>query len=220
MNDLDRNRVEILAGLIQGARIHARRSPDECAEALSISSDDFSKIEVGERDISLPELEVLAMFLRVPMAYFWESLTLEEVRETDYELYQSLRQRIIGALLRQARIQADRSPEELASTMNTDVEQINAYETGAVAIPYLQLEKLASDLNVSIQYFANEEHGPLAKYETEQHLQKLFDNLPPEVKVFVTEPINLSYLETAIRLSEMDVKKLRSIAEGILDITL
>jgi transcriptional regulator with XRE-family HTH domain len=147
-------------------------------------------------------------------------LTLEEARETDYDLYQSLRQRIIGALLKQARIQADRSPEELASALDTEVERIEAYESGTEAIPYFQLEKLASDLDVSIQYFSNEEHGPLAQYETEQHLQKRFENLPPEVKVFVAEPINLSYLETAIRLSEMDVAKLRSIAEGILDITL
>lgn len=220
MNELDRNRAEILAGLIRDARIHARRSPDECAEALGITTDDYFNIESAERDISLPELEVLAMFLRVPMAYFWGSLTLEEARETDYDLYQSLRQRIIGALLKQARIQADRSPEELASALDTDVEQIKAYESGTEAIPYFHLEKLANDLEVSVQYFSNEEHGPLALYETEQHLQKRFENLPPEVKVFVAEPINLSYLETAIRLSEMDVAKLRSIAEGILDITL
>lgn len=220
MNELERNRAEILAGLIQDARIHGRRSPDECAEVLGISPDDFSKIEMAERDISLPELEVLAMYLGVPMAYFWGSLTLEEARETDYDLYQSLRQRIIGALLRQARVQADRSPEEVASTLDTDVVQIEAYEAGTEAIPYFQLEKLANNLNVSIQYFSNEEHGPLAYYETKQHLQKRFDNLPPEVKVFVAEPINLSYLETAIRLSEMDVDKLRSIAEGILEITL
>lgn len=220
MNELDRNRAEILAGLIQDARIHDRRSPDECAEVLGISPDDFSKIETVERDISLPELEVLAMYLGVPMGYFWGSSKLEEDGETDYDLYQSLRNRIIGALLRQARIQADRSPEEVASTLNTNIEQIAAYEAGAEAIPYFQLEKLANDLNVSIQYFSNEEHGPLAYNESKQYLQKKFDNLPPEVKVFVAEPINLSYLETAIRLSEMDVEKLRRIAEGILEITL
>lgn len=220
MNELNHNRAEILARLIQDARIHARRSPDECAEVLGISTDEYSKIEATERDISLPELEVLGMFLKVPMAYFWGSLTLEEAKEADYELYQSLRQRIIGALLRQARIQADLSSEELASAIDTNVEQIDAYESGTEAIPYFQLEKLASELNVSIQYFTNEEHGPLAQYETDQYLQKKFENLPPEVKAFVAEPINLSYLETAMRLSEMDVAKLRSIAEGILDITL
>lgn len=220
MNDLDRNRAGILAGLIQDARIHAKRSPDECAKALGISADDFSRIEAAEKDISLPELEVLAMCLMVPMAYFWGSLALKETKETDYELYKSLRQRIIGALLRQARIQAELTPEELASTQNTDTEQIEVYETGTEAIPYFQLEKLAGELDVSVQYFANEDHGPLAQYEIEQHLQKRFDDLPPEVKVFVVEPINLSYLKTAMRLSEMDVDKLRSIAEGILDITL
>jgi hypothetical protein len=50
-------------------------------------------------------------------------------------------------------------------------------------------------------------------------MQQRFEQLPPDIKAFVVEPINLSYLQTAMRLSELDVDKLRSIAEGILDIT-
>ena len=43
MNELERSRAEILARLIQDARIYARRSPDECAEALGITIDEYSK---------------------------------------------------------------------------------------------------------------------------------------------------------------------------------
>lgn len=220
MRELDRDRAKILAGLILDARQNARRSIEECAEAIGILADDYANIEAAERDITLPELEVLAMYLEVPMAYFWGTMSLQEAEETDYELYQSLRQRIIGVLLRQARLEADRSPEELALALNSNVEEIEAYESGAKAIPYFHLEKLTNDLNISMQYFSNETHGPLARYENEQSLQKRFNELPPELKAFVAEPINLKYLETAMHLSEMDVKKLRNIAEGILEITL
>ena len=39
------------------------------------------------------------------------------------------------------------------------------------------------------------------------------------MRAFIAEPINRNYIETAMRLSEMDVDRLRLIAESILDIT-
>ncbi len=51
-------------------------------------------------------------------------------------------------------------------------------------------------------------------------MQQHFDELPPEVQAFVVEPVNIGYLETAMRLSKLDVHRLRRIAEGLLDITL
>lgn len=220
MNEVNRGRARILAGLIEDARVNAGRSAEDCAQALGITVDDYSKFEAAESDISLPSLEVLAMYHHVPMAYFWGSTALSDDRETDFELYQSLRQRIIGALIGQARIQVGRTVEELAVALDVTVERLTAYETGAETIPYFQLEMLSSDLGLPVQYFSDEQQGPLAKYEKQQQMQERFDELPPEIKAFVVEPINISYLETAVRLSKMDVNKLRSIAEGILDITL
>jgi len=43
--------------------------------------------------------------------------------------------------------------------------------------------------------------------------------MPVEMQVFVSKPINRPYLELAIRLSEMSVDRLRSVAEGLLEIT-
>ena len=37
---------------------------------------------------------------------------------------------------------------------------------------------------------------------------------------FVSKPVNQPYLELAQRLSEMSVERLRSVAEGLLEITL
>lgn len=220
MNDVDHNRAKILGGLLQEARKRAGRSIEDCAQVLSMSADDYGSIEGADRNISLPELEVLAIYLEVPMAFFWGSKQLEQGPKIDYALYTNLRQKIIGALLLQARIQAGRTQEELAVALDSTPEQVDAYESGLEAIPYFQLEKLASDLALPLHYFANEEHGPLAKYEAELKMEERFRELPAEVQTFVVEPINLSYLETAIRLSKTDVVKLRAIAEGILDITL
>jgi transcriptional regulator with XRE-family HTH domain len=85
--------------------------------------------------------------------------------------------------------------------------------------PLLQLENLAKVLGVSLDYFIDNERGPLGRHEAQQRLNKHLEELPNDLKDFVAAPINISYLETAKRLSEMDVKRLRRIAEGILDIT-
>jgi hypothetical protein len=44
--------------------------------------------------------------------------------------------------------------------------------------------------------------------------------LPQDFREFITKPINAPYLDLAMKLSELDVKKLRHVAEGLLEITL
>ena len=47
-----------------------------------------------------------------------------------------------------------------------------------------------------------------------------FLDLPKELQAFVCQPVNRPYLELAMKLSSMSTDKLRSVAEGLLDITL
>jgi transcriptional regulator with XRE-family HTH domain len=219
MTEQDVTRAKILGVLIQDARLHAGRSVEDCARVLNIAPEAFSRAEEGTHVISLPELEALAMYLEVPMAHFWGSQTLENSRPASYEEMLALRNKIVGALLRQARLEAGRSAEELAEEIGTDVERIHAYEMGAEKVPFLELEKLGQYLGVTIDYFLDDKRGPLGRHEAAQEMQKRFNELPRDVQEFVVKPINISYLETAMRLSEMDVDKLRNIAAGILDIT-
>ena len=219
MNDLDLTRAKILGNLVRDARVQAGRSTADCANALGISEETFSEIEAGDYNPTLPDLEVLAMYLNVPMAHFWGNFKLEVSEEPDFQNFSNIRQLIIGALLRQARIQAKRSLQEVAEHVGTSVEQIKLFESGTVAIPLFELERMGKFLGVSLDYFSDEARGPLADHEARQKMMKRFNELPPEVKKFVVEPINQSYIETAMRLSNLDVKRLRSIAEGILDIT-
>jgi len=220
MSEVDPNRAKLLSDLILNAREQAGRSPEECAQVLGLSAEEFTNLEASPAELTLPQLETLAMALNVPMSHFWGSVEpREHDQQPDFELYQSLRQRIIGLNLYQARMQAGRSTLDLAADLGLPVKTITAYESGREPIPYFEVEQLSLNLGVPLTYFTEETHGPLASHETKMHMQQRFEQLPPDVKVFVVEPINMSYLETAMRLSEMDVDKLRTIAEGILDIT-
>jgi transcriptional regulator with XRE-family HTH domain len=219
MNNLDQTRAKILGDLIRDARLSAGRSIADCARILGISEERFSQAETGDYTPALPDLEVLAMYLNVPMAYFWGNVTLEMAQNTDFETFTKIRQRIIGALLRRARIQSKRSLEEVAGHLDGTVKQIEDYESGAAAVPLFELEKLGKFYGVSMDYFSDEARGPLAQHEAWQKMQKRFNELPPDIRQFVVEPINMSYVQIAMRLSELDVKRLRNIAEGLLDIT-
>jgi transcriptional regulator with XRE-family HTH domain len=219
MSELDLTRAKNLGTLIRDARRQAGRSLADCAQVIGVSEAEFEQAEEGEYVLSLPDVEVLAMYLQVPMAHFWGNESTSHTHRTDYSDFVFLRRRIIGALLRQARLQANRSIQELADDIGATTEWINACETGTESIPLFELEAMGKALGVTLDYFSDTLHGPLAEHEAEQKLRRRFDRLPPEVQAFVTEPINFSYLETAIRLSEMDVTRLRRIAEGILDIT-
>lgn len=219
MDERNSMRARILGVLIQDARRHAERSVAQCARAVNLTPEQFQEAEQGQRALSLPELEVLAIYLGVPMAHFWGTQTLDETPQPDYDEVLALRHRIVGGLLKQARLDAGRNQEEVAEQVGVDGDTIDAYEKGQEEIPFVHLEEMAHYLGVSIGYFLDDERGPLGRHEAQHEMNRHFQALPPEIKSFVSRPVNIGYLQTAMRLSEMDAEKLRTIAAGILEIT-
>lgn len=213
-------RAEILGGLIREARLNAEYSVAECSAFLGKSPSEYDSLENGDITPSLPELEVLAVNLRVPMTHFWGNVRPIERTEMDNADYLSLRQMMVGATLGQVRIKAKLTVDELADETGIAADMIRAYESGAEPIPYFELETLATKLDASIKVFVDDEFGPLAENEAERELERRFGDWSPQMKMFIADSRNIAYLETAMRLSEMDADKLRSIAEGILEITL
>jgi transcriptional regulator with XRE-family HTH domain len=219
MSNQDPTRAQMLGNLIRDARLYAGREPEETAVVLGLSPETYEQVEMGNYAISLPELEVLALFFKVPMGYFWGRDELAQARSVDYQTLIALRHRVVGVLLRQLRLQARQSQQDLADALNLPVTTIAAYESGQTAVPYLHLETLCRHLNVPLAHFVDDQHGPLGRHEAEQRLRKIFNELEPDMQAFLTNPTNVSYMETAKILSEMDVQRLRQVAESILDIT-
>ncbi|MCS7282571.1 MAG: helix-turn-helix domain-containing protein [Anaerolineae bacterium] len=231
-------RGRILGVLLRDARMHADRTQEECATFLGISLDTFAAYEEGEQPISLPELEVLAYFLNVPVSHFLrdDPQLLGESLRTKIPEILALRHRIVGLLLRQAREEAGRSPEELAHLLGCSPERIREYEYGERPIPLPELEALARALNRPLEHFLDQV-GPIGrrvqqeKQATEQAVKEVkekepadktfqaFQQLPPHIRDFVLKPINRSYIEIAMKLADLPAGRLREIAEGLLEIT-
>ncbi|MEW5987207.1 MAG: helix-turn-helix transcriptional regulator [Chloroflexota bacterium] len=219
MNEKDVTQAKILGVLIRDARQYAGRSPDDCARILHLAPEQIAAAEEGRYLLSLPELEALALYLRVPLAHFWGQQTLGTDQATDFTQLVAIRQRLVGALLRQAREQAGRTAAEAAQSIGIERGQLEAYETGQAAVPLPHLERLGDYLGVGLDYFLDGRRGPLARHEAELALERGFKSLAPDLQQFVTEPRNTPYLATAMRLSALDGQQLRQLAESLLEIT-
>lgn len=215
-------RSKIIGVLLRNARIKAGKSLKDCAAALGCSSDTISQFEYGRKDIALPQLEVLAYFLGLPVTYFWDkdAITEEEELDQPVDKIMTLRRKIIGVLLRQARLDAGKSQHQCAEALSCSVERISQYELGRRDIPLPELEALADFLDVPITHFLDEQTTPLS-VETPRVVRSVetFDGLPPDVADFVSNPINALYVRIAMKLSTLSVDDLRQIAETLLDIT-
>lgn len=216
-------RTKILGVLIRDARLASRRGLDECAAAIGVIPSEIEAFEMGEKSPTLPQLEVLAYALNVPLEHFWGRKAISEdhdsARKLNVEPLVGLRQRMIGALLRQARLQAGLSLEEVAENVGISADELEAYELGEAGLPLVLLEALCTVLNRPVSDFLDK-NGPVGIWINQQRAVQDFLNLSPELQAFVSRPVNRPYLELAQRLSEMSVEKLRAVGEGILEITL
>jgi transcriptional regulator with XRE-family HTH domain len=214
-------RDRIVGVLLQDARNHAGRTKQECADVLGVSPATITAYEQGQRSISLPELEALGYFLGIPVTRFLDpdSEPLPQDEAPPYEEILALRHRIVGVLLRQARLDASMTQRDLAAVVDCSDSTISDYEYGRRPIPLAELEVMAQALNVRLDYFLGDQAGPIGRWEREQASYRVFRELPEEIQEFVSRPINRSYLELAMKLAAMPAGALRNIAEGLLEIT-
>jgi transcriptional regulator with XRE-family HTH domain len=215
-------RTKIIGTLLRDARLAADKEIEECAEAISVSAETYEAYELGSQPISLPELESLAYVLDVPLEHFWGNETLPSNGNSKprpkMDRLIPLRHRMIGVILRQARLDAGLSLEELAQRLKLEASQLEAFELGLEPVPLPQLEILSGLLNRSIREF-QDLHGPVGVWNAEQRALQDFLSMPHDLQVFVSKPINRPYLDLALRLSEINVDRLRAVAEGLLEIT-
>ena len=214
-------RNRIIGLLLRDARERAEKTKRDCAAALGVSSGTITAFEEGRKPISLPELEVLAYVFDAPTSHFWECRPelVPDERALPLQEVLALRHRIVGALLRQARLEANLSVKELAETLGCSPKRFSSYEYGEQPISMAELEVLAQQLRLPLDYFLDNQEGPVGQWHRQQEAWERFQKLPEDVREFVLQPINIRYLEVAMRLSQMPAGGLRAIAEGLLDIT-
>jgi transcriptional regulator with XRE-family HTH domain len=216
-------RTKKLGVLIRDARMAARRTIKECAEAIGVKAGTFRTYEEGIKAPPLPELEALVYYLDMPIDHFWSRETKSNrplpIETLDLSKISTVRQRKIGALLRQDRMNASISIRNLAQETGISSARIKAYELGERPIPLPELEALVSSLGGRIETYIDR-NGPIGQWLTNEEAIQHFLELPDDIREFIALPVNRPYMELALKLSTMSKDKLRSVAEDLLDITL
>ena len=209
--------------LIRDARMAERRSIKECADAIGIKPGLFRAYEEGERSPSLPELETLVYYLKIPISQFWSKETKSDVSSPvdslDMPRLIPLRHRMIGVLLRQERTNSNISMRQISTETGISPSRLKAYELGERPISLPELEGILGVLGGRIEAFFDQS-GPVGQWMKSQRALEKFLELPEEMQNFVCQAVNRPYLELAMKLSDLSREKLRSVAEGLLDITL
>lgn len=217
-----RLRGKMLGVLLQDARLKAARRVEECAHHLRITPAEYESWEYGDAVPSLPQLELLAYYLDVPVSHFWGMETFQSSQEdrTDAQTqYMELRNRMIGVLLRQAREEAKVSLESLSESSGLPVEQITAYELGQIPTPMTELAVLANGVKKNVSFFL-ESSDHIGKWLAIREEWKHFTSLPDEVREFAANPLNIGFLQIAYAFSQMPVDTLRQVGESVLEITM
>jgi transcriptional regulator with XRE-family HTH domain len=211
-----------LGVLIRDARLSARRTIPECAQAAGVTGGILKAWEEGRKAPSLPELEMLAFFLHLSLERFWSSeATSDDAlpgEAMNLPALMGVRQRLVGARLRQQRESASISLGALSEQSGISTSRLKSYELGERPIPLPELEALLSLLGGQIETLFDQT-GPVGKWITQERIIREFRQLPSDVQTFVSKPVNRPYLELAMKLSSMSTEKLRSVAEDLLDIT-
>lgn len=221
-DELYRLRARIVGVLLRGARVTKGFTVDHLAQQINAVSDEVVAWEFGNETPSLPQLEVLAYTLEVPISHFLEGTeTLMDKlgqRMIDQGEYIQTRDHMIGTMIRLRRDEIAFTADYLAEQTGLPTDLLLEYEYGRRAIPLTHLTSIASALRVNLSSFL-ENTNRVGSYLEAQEMFDIFLQMDPETRQFLTKPSNHRYIELAMKLANMGSDKLRSIAENILEIT-
>jgi transcriptional regulator with XRE-family HTH domain len=208
--------------LIRNAREINKVTQEECARVVGVSIDQFDSFETGESSISLPQLEIIAFFLTIPLSHFLGSTLYPEKtvfpEESDLQTFYELRHKKIAAKLQSLRDEKQLTPEQMLKNSQLTEEEYLAFESGESPVSLQALNSLAYTLGVPLKVFLAES-GKIGSWHHEQKAVKTLAEIPNELEEFLTNPSNEPYLRLAMHLSKLSADRLRAIAEGLLEIT-
>ena len=201
--------LKIIGVLMRAARERAHRTVHQVAQRLGVTPARVRQYERGTRPVSMPELEILSLYLRTPLTFFFdrEAAFQDEVSQSPTEAEMRTRRALMGVKLKQARLAAGKTKEDCAQAIGRNLATIGRYERGIGDIPITELDRLANLLGVNLYYFAEKK-----SVEDTLDLDKLA-RIPKEVRAFVLDSDNLAYVRMAMKFADLPSDRLKELGE-------
>lgn len=201
---------------IRCTRMEAGRSVRDLAKLAGMSSKRLAALEAGEAEPALGEIEALAHYLNVPIDDLLRDNVIdndEPAKQPDFKGMAVLRQRIIGARLKQARLDRGASITDTAAMLGLTRAQLNSIEMGRRPLPVSRMLKLIQHYDITVDQLLDLGIGPVGEKQLRVMQHMRFDALPDEVKTFVTSASSLPFLQAAMHLSQLPQEQLSSAAK-------
>lgn len=213
-------RTKMLGALIREARMAAGKSLKELAALIGTTSGTLSSYEHGRKGISLPELELLAFHLDLSLRRFWPTDKTAPSSWANFNpvLLLSLRQRMIGARLKADREAADLNQRDLAKHTGISTARLRAYENCERPVPIPDLEPLLAALGHTVDEYVDTQ-GPVGEWDATKRAFEGLLQLPLDLREFVSRPENHTYIRLAKQMSQVEVDRLRTVADVLHDLT-
>ena len=202
----------ILGVLIRKSRLEAERTQEECARFLRVEPQLIESWEFGDRVPSMPQLELLARFLKGNMSDNGFGPASEKF--TAQEEYIVLRGRLIGGMLREARNAMGQSIDELSAKTGLDGDLLESYEFGETTIPVSHLTVLAQAVKRDLSYFTEQPFNATDsdKMGSVWPASTADDN---ELSQFVADSENRDFIRLAMAFRHLERANLHQIADAL-----
>ena len=133
-----------------------QRNIHDCAAFLNISKEDYLHFEQGTKWLSLPEIELLALFLGVSPAIFfqpdhWEREKLNLLDDHIQPQFTMLRDKMIQAKISSKMREQPLTSEEIAEKSGIPHNELDHYLNGEKSIPLDQLLKICKVIDLTDQ---------------------------------------------------------------------
>lgn len=132
------------------------RNIHDCAAFLNISKEGYLQFEQGSKWLSLPEMELLALYFGVSPAIFfqpdqWESERLKLLDDHIQPQFTKLRDKMILAKISSKSHEQSITLEEISEKTGLPQDDLNAYLNGEMSIPLDHLLKVSELIGLTDQ---------------------------------------------------------------------
>lgn len=147
--------TDVITKRIKYIRKSKRRSMHDCATILGVSRETYHDLEAGTAPLTLPQLELLAIYLGVDPSDFLEEdqnhpLYAAYLDEDIRPQYLSLREKMIRALIAIERTNRNMSLDDLEGATQVSVDKLQAYANGDLPIPLHDLITISKHLEIPL----------------------------------------------------------------------
>ena len=189
-----------------------------CCSLLGIPTNKLENYEKARYVPSLTELEALSYIYSVPMAaLFYPEEYPDIFKVPDAEQLKQLLQiriRIIATTLQIAFEKKGKSLKEISKTTDITVSKLKRYIGGGTDIPFDELQRIASALEVDVNSLMDSE-SPIGMWQELQKNKIAFLQLPEKARTFLTKKENWPYMDVVEKMKQIEHERLESIAESI-----